>query len=122
VDSIAPQALALLKNYSWPGNLRELENIIERAVVLTSSSVVEAEHLPLHVQDVVSFKPQMGFMPSKARAIAQFEREALSSYLLKADGNISKAAQLAKIPRRTFHRLLAKHKILTIPLGRHAET
>lgn len=117
VDSIAPQALALLKNYSWPGNLRELENIIERAVVLTSSSVVEAEHLPLHVQDVVSFKPQMGFMPSKARAIEHFEREALSSYLLKADGNISKAAQLAKIPRRTFHRLLAKHKISTIPLG-----
>src|SRR5208337_1147033 len=79
VESIAPQALALLKNYSWPGNLRELENIIERAVVLTSSSVVEAEHLPLHVQDVVSFEPQMGFMPSKARAIEQFEREALSS-------------------------------------------
>jgi transcriptional regulator with PAS, ATPase and Fis domain len=113
VDSIAPEALALLKNYSWPGNLRELENIIERAVVLTSSSVVEAEHLPLHVQEVVSFKPQLGFMPSKAQAIAQFEREALSSYLLKANGNISKAAKLAKIPRRTFHRLLAKHKIST---------
>jgi transcriptional regulator with PAS, ATPase and Fis domain len=113
VDSIAPQALALLKNYSWPGNLRELENIIERAVVLTSSSVVDAEHLPLHVQDVVSFKPQMGYMPSKAHAIEQFEREALSSYLLQADGNISRAATLAKMPRRTFHRLLAKHKILT---------
>ena len=81
VESIAPQALALLRNYSWPGNLRELENIIERAVVLTSPPVVEAEHLPLHVQDVVPFKPQMGFMPSKARAIEQFEREALSSYL-----------------------------------------
>ena len=113
VDSIAPPALALLRNYSWPGNLRELENIIERAVVLTSSSVVEAEHLPLHVQDVVSFEPQMGFMPSKACAIERFEREALSSYLLQADGNISKAAALAKIPRRTFHRLLAKHKIST---------
>jgi transcriptional regulator with PAS, ATPase and Fis domain len=113
VENIAPEALALLKNYSWPGNLRELENIIERAVVLTSSSVVEAEHLPLHVQEVVSFKPQIGFMPSKAQAIAQFEREALSSYLLKASGNISKAAKLAKIPRRTFHRLLAKHKIST---------
>lgn len=112
VESIAPSALTLLKNYSWPGNLRELENIIERAVVLTSSSAVEAEHLPLHVQDVMGFKPQMGFMPSKARAIEHFEREALTSYLSKADGNISKAAALAKIPRRTFHRLLAKHKIV----------
>jgi transcriptional regulator with PAS, ATPase and Fis domain len=111
VANIAPEALDLLKNYNWPGNLRELENIIERAVVLTSSSVIEAEHLPLHVQEVVPFKPQIGFMPSKARAIEQFEREALSGYLLKAEGNISKAAKLAKIPRRTFHRLLAKHKI-----------
>ena len=122
VDSIAPPALALLKNYSWPGNLRELENIIERAVVLTSSSVVDAEHLPLHVQDVVSVQPQMGFMPSKAHAIEQFEREALSSYLLKADGNVSRAATLAKMPRRTFHRLLAKHKILTRSSQGHGET
>jgi transcriptional regulator with PAS, ATPase and Fis domain len=113
VDSIAPEALTLLKNYSWPGNLRELENIIERAVVLTSSSVLEAEHLPIHVQEIVSFEPLMGFMSSKAHVIEQFEREALSSYLLKADGNISKAAKLAKIPRRTFHRILAKHKIST---------
>lgn len=111
VESISPQALALLKNYSWPGNLRELENIIERAVVLSPSATVEAEHLPLHVQDLVSFKPQMGFMPSKARAIEQFEREALASYLLKAEGNVSRAAALAKIPRRTFHRLLAKYKL-----------
>jgi len=72
---------------------------------------VEAEHLPLHVQDVVSFKSQMGFMPSKANAIEKFEREALSTYLVKAGGNISKAAALAKIPRRTFHRLLTKHKL-----------
>jgi len=112
VESIAPEAQALLKNYSWPGNLRELENIIERAVVLTSSAVVEVEHLPLHVQDVVAFKAQGGFMSNKAHAIAQFEREALASYLLKAEGNVSKAAKLAKIPRRTFHRLLAKHKIV----------
>jgi len=75
--------------------------------------VVDAEHLPLHVQDVVALKPQIGFMPSKAHAIEQFEREALSSYLSTADGNVSKAAALAKIPRRTFHRLLAKHKIST---------
>jgi transcriptional regulator with PAS, ATPase and Fis domain len=115
VESIDPQALALLKNYSWPGNLRELENIIERAVVLTTSSVVEAEHLPLHVQEGVLFKAQIGFMPSKALAIEQFEREALSSYLQKAGGNISKAAKLAKMPRRTFHRLLAKHKISPRP-------
>jgi transcriptional regulator with PAS, ATPase and Fis domain len=111
VDSLSPRALTLLKNYSWPGNLRELENIIERAVVLTSSSVIEAAHLPLHVQDVVGFKPQLGFKASKSRAIEQFERQALASYLFEAKGNISRAAALAKMPRRTLHRLMAKYRL-----------
>lgn len=111
VDSVSSQALMLLRNYLWPGNLRELENIIERAVVLTSSSVIEAEHLPLHVQDGLVFKPKLGFKPSKLQAVETFERQALSSYLLEAQGNISRAALLAKIPRRTFHRLMAKHKL-----------
>ncbi|HXY10985.1 MAG TPA: sigma 54-interacting transcriptional regulator [Terriglobales bacterium] len=120
VDSVSPEALALLRNYSWPGNLRELENIIERAVVLTSSSVIETEHLPLHVQDSLAFKPKLGFKPSKLQAIEQFERQALSSYLLEAEGNISRAAVLAKIPRRTFHRLMARHKLSAHPLkARH---
>ena len=120
VDSVSPDALMLLRNYSWPGNLRELENIIERAVVLTSSSVIDTEHLPLHVQDGLAFKPKLGFKPSKLQAIEQFERQALSSYLLEAEGNISRAAVLAKIPRRTFHRLMARHKLSAQPLkSRH---
>ena len=121
VESIAPRAIALLKNYSWPGNLRELENVIERAVVLTSSSFVEAEHLPIHVQDLPSFKPQRGFMASKSLAIDQFEKQALVSYLSAAKGNVSHAAELANLPRRTFHRLMAKHKLAgrSRPHARH---
>jgi len=111
VDSIAPRALTLLRNYTWPGNLRELENIIERAVVLTSSPAIEAEHLPLHVQDGIVLKPQVGFMQNKSLAIEQFERQALASYLAETQGNVTRAAQLARIPRRTFHRLMAKHKL-----------
>jgi transcriptional regulator with GAF, ATPase, and Fis domain len=111
VGSISSQALTLLRNYSWPGNLRELENIIERAVVLTSSLTIEAEHLPLHVQDGVLVKPQIGFMHNKLEAVQRFERQALSNYLMQTQGNVSRAAILAKIPRRTFHRLLAKYKL-----------
>jgi transcriptional regulator with GAF, ATPase, and Fis domain len=111
VEFISADALSMLKNYSWPGNLRELENIIERAVVLTLSAAIETEHLPLHVQDIVPFKATQGFMPSKAEAIGRFERDALASFLVRAGGNVSRAATLAKIPRRTFHRLMAKHKL-----------
>ncbi len=122
VESIAPKAIALLKAYSWPGNLRELENVIERAVVLTSSSVIEAEHLPLHVQDLPGFTPQKGFMASKSQVIEQFERQALASYLSEAKGNVSRAAALANLPRRTFHRLLAKHKLTHPTRNRAFET
>lgn len=111
VESVSPDAVALLRSYSWPGNLRELENIIERAVVLTSSQVIDAEHLPIHVQYVGSGKAELGFGPTKSRAIEQFERQALSGYLLQAEGNISRAASLARIPRRSFHRLIAKYKL-----------
>ncbi len=111
VESISPRALTLLRNYSWPGNLRELENIIERAVVLASSPKIEAEQLPMHVQDDAALKTQGGFMQEKSRAIERFEKQALSSYLIEAQGNISKAALLANIPRRTFHRLMLKHRI-----------
>ncbi len=120
VESISSRALTLLRNYSWPGNLRELENIIERAVVLTSSLVIEAEHLPLHVQDGIGFQPRLGFMQSKSQVIEQFERQALSSYLAEAQGNISRAAELASIPRRTFHRLMAKYNLPShAPLPSH---
>jgi len=114
VESISPQAMALLRSYAWPGNLRELENIVERAVVLTSSQGIEAEHLPIHVQDVSSGKAQPGLRTGKSRAIEQFERQALASYLLQAGGNISRAARLANIPRRSFHRLMAKYKLSSV--------
>lgn len=118
VESISPQALASLKSYSWPGNLRELENIIERAVVLTPSQQIDAEHLPMHVQDVSSGN-KLGFKPDKSRMVEQFEREALAGYLIQTEGNISRAAKLARIPRRTFHRLLAKYNLSARPLRSH---
>jgi len=111
VKSIESRAMALLRNYPWPGNLRELENVIERAVVLTSTSSIEAEHLPMHLQDLPAFKAQRGFMESKSLAIERFERQALTSYLSEAKGNVSRAAKLANLPRRTFHRLMTKHKL-----------
>jgi len=63
------------------------------------------------VQDVNPSKPQAGLRQSKSRAVEQFERQALASYLLQAEGNISRAAALANIPRRSFHRLMAKYKL-----------
>ncbi|HEY5725786.1 MAG TPA: helix-turn-helix domain-containing protein, partial [Methylomirabilota bacterium] len=91
----------------------ELENVIERSVVLASTREVGLPHLPLYLQEggPVRVSTDDGFLEAKERAIAGFEREAVARFLAEAGGNISLAAKRARITRRNFHRLLAKHAI-----------
>ncbi len=112
VERVSPEAIQCLKSYSWPGNLRELENTIERGVVLAPSGQIEVDHLPLHIQSGgLKADHGEGFSRAKARMIDAFEREALLRYLGEAGGNISQAATSAGMTRRTFHRLILKHRI-----------
>ena len=115
VDRFSPAALDLMSRYSWPGNLRELENSIERAVVLSSTRQVEVAHLPMHLRgdapEPLPLRTDEGFLAAKERVIALFEREAALRFLAEAKGNVSKAALRAGITRRNFHRLIAKHAI-----------
>src|SRR5207302_1500620 len=117
VDRFAPEALDLLKRYPWPGNLRELENIIERAVVLATSRQVEVAHLPLHLQEPapVTLRAGEGFLQARARTLALFERDAIGRLLAEARGNVSVAARRAGITRRNLHRLILKYRIKTKP-------
>src|SRR5215468_8001961 len=113
VDRFSPEALDLMKRYGWPGNLRELENSIERAVVLATGRQIEVAHLPFQGREsaqieVTTTEP---FARGKARVVALFEREAVTRFLREARGNISLAAQKAGITRRNFHRLLSKYRI-----------
>lgn len=112
VERVSPEAIQCLERYSWPGNLRELENTIERGVVLAQSGQIEVEHLPLHIQSGgLKVDHADGFSRAKARMVDAFERDALCRYLGQANGNISQAAALARMTRRTFHRLILKHRI-----------
>ncbi len=113
VDRLLPEALDILTRYPWPGNLRELENILERAVVLTASRQIEPGHLPLRIKEGPSRLPLSsgGFLEAKERVVAEFEREAIVRLLKESGGNISLAAQRARITRRNFHRLIAKYSI-----------
>lgn len=112
VERVSPEAIQCLKDYSWPGNLRELENTIERGVVLAPSGQIEVDHLPLHIQSAgLKVDHRDGFSRAKARMIDAFERDTLGRYLGQANGNISQAAALARMTRRTFHRLILKHRI-----------
>src|SRR3989441_1260609 len=113
VARISNDALELLRRYTWPGNLRELENPVERAVVLASGGAVEPAHLPLHIQGTpaLGMRAGEGLVASKTRLVREFERQAVARLLAESRGNVSTAAKLARITRRNFHHLLAKHRI-----------
>lgn len=112
VSAITPKAIEYLNEYDYPGNLRELQSIIERAVILCQGSTITIKHLPLPVQSSSTvYNYKQGFMKSKENVIDQFERQAIQYYLINSKGNVTKAALAARVPRRTFYRLLEKHKI-----------
>jgi two-component system NtrC family response regulator len=98
-------ALEALSQYYWPGNIRELENAIERAVIMAKGKQVEAAELGI---EVVSDSPALASLrESRDRA----EREALVDALVKTRGNISRAAKLLGVSRPTFHGRLNRHEI-----------
>jgi DNA-binding NtrC family response regulator len=115
ISSITPEALELLELYEWPGNVRQLQNVIERAVVLTNSDSIDPGILPGEI-----VKPWPGFKKSgdslpyreaKERCLSDFETEYLKSLLSKTSGNITEAAKIAGVNRKTIHRLLKRYNI-----------
>jgi len=112
VDHVSPTAISLLREYNWPGNLREMQNVIESAVIMAGSEMIEPENIFFpHDNRAPQRVSNMKFMDAKAAAIGEFERQSLTRYLAESAGNISKAAESAGLSRRTFHRLMEKHRI-----------
>jgi len=112
VNVITPKALEHLSEYPWPGNLRELQSVIERAVILSKTKQLDKEHLPLSIQSVeTGFDFNSSLMKAKDKAMEVFERQAIQHYLVKGNGNISLACAYAKVSRRTFYRIMDKHHI-----------
>ncbi|MFQ6112505.1 MAG: sigma-54 interaction domain-containing protein [bacterium] len=104
-------AVQKLLLYDWPGNIRELENIIQQAILLTPNSVIQSNNinLPISMWSRVSETPS--FREAKKSAIEQFEREYITQLLISCDGNITRAAKEAKKDRRDFGRLVKKYKL-----------
>lgn len=118
IHKIDQQALQALTCYHWPGNIRELQNIIERAVVLSSDQVIHLEQLPVIFGELLRKQQAGGLSTGDAglrrqrdQQLSKVEAELLIGYLREARGNVSAAARLADIPRRTFYRMLERHNI-----------
>ena len=106
VKSIAPEALTILQGYDYPGNVRELENIIEYAQAFCSNLVIDPSHLPSGLNGI-SLQASSG-LPGDARNLEENEREHILSVLQSVAGNKTKAARLLGIDRVSLWRKLKK--------------
>jgi len=123
VRGLAPGAMAMLKKYSFPGNVRELENLIERAVVLSPGDMIEAEDLELPLAGEDEFDGGEEYVPRtteelkeakreiRERAVAPIERAFVLDALKRNDWNITKAAEEVGMLRPNFQALLKKQGI-----------
>jgi len=104
-------ALDYLQAYPWPGNIRELENAIERAAVLSRDGVILPECLPPTVLHAGSERPAAGDRP--ARTLDQVERDHIRAILALTGGNRTRAAQILGISNATLWRRLRDQPALT---------
>lgn len=125
VDDFDEEVKAIFRKYSWPGNLREMRNVVRRAVLLTSGNLVKKETLPHEIvfekreEAIVNNNnhstPQNNVeQPSDLKSLAEkTERELIINTLVKVNYNKSKAATLLKIDRKTLYNKMKLYKILT---------
>ena len=112
---ISREAMAILMSYDYPGNVRELENFIRRAVILCQNGTIQPAHLP---DELMRSTPEalvtqnLGqFQEAKASAVESFERAYLTSALSKCGGIVSRASQFSGLSERNFHEKLKRYKI-----------
>jgi transcriptional regulator with PAS, ATPase and Fis domain len=115
ITHIDDSALKALEQYHWPGNIRELENVIERAVVLTEEERITIHDLPADVTSPDHRSPLRADVsnspPSRDIGNDLTEREMLETALRQCGGNKAEAARLLRLPRSTYYSKLKKHAI-----------
>lgn len=106
IRGITPEALDVLTEYNWPGNIRELGNVIERAVNLTSSRMIDVGDLPAEVRSCNSHTSQ-----EKILTVKRYEKEMIVDLLAQYHGNKSRVASGLGISRATLYRRLKEFGI-----------
>lgn len=107
---ISPETLALLTAYSWQGNVRELENTIERAVALARGAVLTLEDLPERIRASGSSSAILAKARGRRLTLEELEREYILEIMREAGGNKSKAAEMLGLDRKTLYRKLDEYR------------
>jgi len=102
INGFTEEAMELLKQYDWPGNVRELHNAVERAVVIANKSLITPDCFPIFMNKTKINDDQ---------SLESIEKSHIQQILDKADGNVTKAAELLKIDRTTLYNKIEKYKL-----------
>ncbi len=103
---ISAAAARKLVDYDWPGNIRELENYIERAVAICDAPEIGVEHLPAKVQQYQASRMEIAATPTELISLDEMERRYVRHVLGSAGGNKTHAARILGIDRRSLYRRL----------------
>ncbi|MCM8535235.1 MAG: sigma-54 dependent transcriptional regulator [Lentisphaeraceae bacterium] len=116
VKKIAPQVLHILERYSWPGNIRELKNVIERLLIL-SGETIETSDLPQNLQvgaeNIIEAYTDTGaeYKEAKEQVLSNFTNNYLQRLYKEEKGNISNIAKKSKLSRKALYDLIKKFDI-----------
>lgn len=108
---LSESALTALGRYGWPGNIRELESVIQEVIVLTQARIVEAADLRIRLPPSPKEVGADSMKRAKARALDEFEKSYVAEMLRTHSGNVTQAAHEAQKERRSFGRLVKKHHL-----------
>lgn len=118
VKGISPDALAYLQNYNWPGNIRELENVIERAIVMSAKSQILPQDLPENIlagqaEAILQQRKQTENRAKSLTAMVEkYEKHLIHNVLRDCGGNIAQAARSLNIKRTTLRYKMEKYGLL----------
>lgn len=109
--AISKEALKKLQNYNWPGNIRELQNIVERCIVISEGETIVEEDIPDYIVLYEDTKMESKDSKTLEESIDTAEILAIKKVLMQCEGNRTKASAMLGISRRSLHRKLAKYNI-----------
>jgi two-component system, NtrC family, response regulator AtoC len=108
--AVQPEVLDTLSGYGWPGNVRELENVIERAVTLNSSGILTTADFRECVRQSEEIPTRF---PKELVPLQEIEKQYVLHVISRCDGNMTKAAEVLQIDRRTLYRMLERFGVET---------